>query len=292
MTILKNQGHKLSSICDMLGMSRQAYYKRLKHEEAKSGLYNHLESLVYANRQKKSRVGLRAIFYKENIGDLMGLNQFEQLMSKRGYSLKPYKSYMKTTDSRGHYYKYDNLINGLEINGENQLIVGDITYFKPLFELYFIFHFIDYYTLEVKGILANTNMEGINADKTIRQVLAYNRIKKYGHNLIAHTDGGGQFRSHNFQAILKNAEIRPSQAENCFQNGLSERVNGIIKNEYLVDYEINSLSQLNKALKKIKYDINNVWPSKRLGYKTPKQFAKEARTIRKTDRLTIKIKTV
>ena len=86
MTILKDQGHKLSNICDMLGMSRQAYYKRLKHEEAKSGLYNHLESLVYANRQKKSRVGLRTIFYKENIGNLIGINQYEQLMSRRGYS--------------------------------------------------------------------------------------------------------------------------------------------------------------------------------------------------------------
>jgi hypothetical protein len=291
MTILKNQGHKLSDVCHMLGMSRQSYYKRLKHEEAKSTLYNHLENLVYANRQKKSRVGLRTIFYKENIGSFVGLNQFEQLMSKRGYSLKPYKSYMKTTDSRGRHYKYENLINGLEINGENQLIVGDITYFKPFFELYFIFHFIDYYTLEVKGLLANTNMEGINAEKTIRQVLAYNKRKKYGHNMIVHTDGGGQYRSHNFQGILVNAEIRPSQAVNCFQNGLSERVNGIIKNEYLVDYEINSLSQLNKVLKKIKHDINNVWPSKRLGYKTPKQFAEEAKNITKEDRIKIKIKT-
>jgi len=292
MTILKNQGHKLTSICDMLGVSRQAYYKGLKSAEEKSVLYNHLESITNDNRKKKSRVGLRTIFYKENIGDLIGLNQFEQLMSNRGYSLKPYKSYMKTTDSRGHHYKYDNLINGLELNAENQLIVGDITYFKPFFELYFIFHFIDYYTLEVKGVLANTNMKGINAIKVLRQVFAYNKAKKYNHNMILHTDGGGQYRSDDFQEILKNSQIRPSQAENCFQNGLSERVNGIIKNEYLVDYEINSLSQLNKALKKIKHDINNVWPSKRLGYKTPKQFAKEARATKKKDKVVIKIKNV
>lgn len=292
MTILKNQGHKLTSICDMLNVSRQTYYKRLKDLEEKSVLYNHLESIVYNNRKKKSRVGLRTIFYKENIGDLIGLNQFEQLMSNRGYSLKPYKSYMKTTDSRGHHYKYDNLINGIELNAENQLIVGDITYFKPLFELYFIFHFIDYYTLEVKGILANTNMEGINAVKVLRQVFAYNKAKKYNRTMILHTDGGGQYRSHDFQALLKDSEIRPSQAENCFQNGLSERVNGIIKNEYLVDYEITSLSQLNKALKKIKHDINNVWPSKRLDYKTPKQFAEEARATKNKNKVVIKIKNV
>lgn len=292
MTILKSQGHKLTSICDMLSVSRQTYYKALKNVEEKSVLYNHLEGIVYDNRKKKSRVGLRTIFYKENIGDLIGLNQFEQLMSNRGYSLKPYKSYMKTTDSRGHHYKYDNLINGLELNAENQLIVGDITYFKPLFELYFIFHFIDYYTLEVKGILANTNMEGINAVKVLRQVFAYNKAKKYNRTMILHTDGGGQYRSHDFQALLKDSEIRPSQAENCFQNGLSERVNGIIKNEYLVDYEITSLSQLNKALKKIKHDINTVWPSKRLGYKTPKQFAEETRATKNKDKVVIKIKNV
>ena len=292
MTILKNQGHSLTSICDFLGMSRQSYYKGLKTEEEKTVLYNHLENIVFDNRRKKSRVGLRTIFYKEKIGDLIGLNQFEQLMSNRGYGLKPYKSYMKTTDSRGNHYKYDNLINGLNVNGENQVIVGDITYFKPFFTLYFIFHFIDYYTLEVKGILANTNMEGINAEKVLRQVLAYNKVQKYKHKLILHTDGGGQYRSHNFQALLRSAQIRPSQAENCFQNGLSERVNGIIKNEYLVDYEINNLSQLNKALKRIKHEINNVWPSKRLGYKTPKQFAEEARATEGKDKIVVKIKNV
>ena len=292
MTILKNRGHKLSSICDMLSLSRQAYYKGLKKEEEKSVLYNHLESIVYHNRQKKSRVGLRTIFYKENIGSLIGLNQFEQVMSNRGYSLKPYRSYMKTTDSRGHYYKYDNFINGLELNAENQLIVGDFTYFKPLFELYYIFHFIDYYTLEVKGVLANTNMQGINAVKVLRQVFTYNKKRKYNHKMILHTDGGGQYRSDDFQTMLRDSQIRPSQAENCFQNGLSERVNGIIKNEYLVDYQINNLSQLSKALKKIKHDINNVWPSKRLGYKTPKQFAEEARVTKKKDKEVITIKTV
>lgn len=292
MTTLNNKGYRLTDICAMLKITRQAYYKRLHQQEAKYKIFNHLEEKVLVNRHHKSRVGLRTIYYKENLDDIIGVNQFEKEMSLRGHSLKPYKSYMKTTDSRGHHHKYDNLVSGLELNGENQVIVGDITYYIVHSSLYFIFHFVDYYTLEIKGLIANVNMEGINAEKTLRQIFTYNNKKQYNYGLIIHTDGGGQYRSNNFQAMLSSSQIRPSQAKNCLENGLSERVNGIIKNEYLNDYEISNIKQLNRVLKKIKHDINNVWPSKRLGYKTPKQFAKEINGMKKKDRPVIKIKEI
>jgi len=292
MTTLNNKGYRLTDICAMLKITRQAYYKRLHQQETKYKIFNHLEEKVLVNRHHKSRVGLRTIYYKENLDVIIGVNQFEKEMSLRGHSLKPYKSYMKTTDSRGHHHKYDNLVSGLELNGENQVIVGDITYYIVHSSLYFIFHFVDYYTLEIKGLIANVNMEGINAEKTLRQIFTYNNKKQYNYGLIIHTDGGGQYRSNNFQAMLSSSQIRPSQAKNCLENGLSERVNGIIKNEYLNDYEISNIKQLNRVLKKIKHDINNVWPSKRLGYKTPKQFAKEINAMKKKDRPVIKIKEI
>ena len=161
------------------------------------------------------------------MSSLLGLNQFEQQMSARGYGLKPYKSYIKTTDSRGHQYKYDNLISGIEINGENQVIVGDITYYQNSAGVYYIFQFMDYYTLEVKGLIGGKNMEGIYAEKCLRQVFAYNNQRKYNYDMILHTDGGGQYRSPKFQKMLQAAEIRPSHAKNCLENGLSERENGI-----------------------------------------------------------------
>lgn len=292
MTVLKDQGYPITDICAMLKLTRQAYYKRLHQEDAKSKLFNCLEEKVLVNREHKSRVGLRTIYYKENLGAMIGVNQFEKEMSQRGHSLKPYKSYMKTTDSRGHHHKYDNLVSGLELNGENQVIVGDITYYGVYSSRYYIFSFVDYYTLEVKGLTANVNMQGVNAEKVLRQIFNYNGKKKYNYSLIIHTDGGGQYRSDNFQAMLCNSEIRPSHAKNCLENGLSERLNGIIKNEYLNDYEINNIKQLNRVLKKIKNEINNVWPSKRLGYKTPKQFAKEIKGMKKKDRPIIKIKEI
>ena len=281
---MRNQGYSLDSICSYVGITRQGYHKRLKRRDTQHELLDYLESIVRKNRQAKSRAGLRTIYYKESLSTLLGVNKFEQQMSIRGHALKPYRSRIKTTDSRGHHYKYDNLIAGITISGENQIIVGDITYYQNTSGLYYIFQFQDYYTLEIKGLLGSNNMEGVNAEKCLQQVLSYNKKRKYNYLLIMHTDGGSQYRSHNFQNMLRSAQIRPSHAKNCLENGLSERENGILKNEYLVDYEIRSVKHLNRVLNEIKYQTNEVWPSKTLGYKTPKKYAEWVRTLSSNDR--------
>ncbi|VAW30462.1 Mobile element protein [hydrothermal vent metagenome] len=291
MSRLSTQGHSLNSVCSFMGISRQAYYKRLQKQESKSRLYRSLEDIVIENRRDKSRAGLRTIYHKEGMSSLLGVNQFENQMSARGYALKPYRTYVKTTDSRGDYYKYDNLIAGRQISNENQVLVGDITYYQNQTGRYYIFHFVDYYTLELKGLIGSGTMEGINSEKCLRQIFAYNNRKKYDYKMIIHTDAGSQYRSHNFQKMLRKAQILPSQARNCFENGLSERENGIIKNEYLVDYDIRSVKHLNTILKRIQYKINNVWPSKTLGYKTPREYASWLRKVKVKERpvKTIKI---
>lgn len=289
---LRTQGYNLNTVCDFIGISRQAFHKRLHKQEIKDELYQSMELLVIKNRQTRSRAGLRAIYHKENLSSLLGVNQFEQQMSMRGFALNPYKSFIKTTDSRGHHNKFENLISGIEINNENQVIVGDITYYQNSKDLYYIFQFQDYYTLEIKGLVGSQNMEGKNAERCLRQVFIYNKQGKYKHLMILHTDRGSQYRSRKFQKMLKDAQIRPSHAENCLENGLSERENGIIKNEYLVDYEIRNVNHLNNVLRKIKHQANEVWPSKTLGYRTPKDFAQWVRQLKVEDRPMKKIKKV
>jgi transposase InsO family protein len=292
MMILRTQGYSLTSVCNFVGISRQSYHKRLQKQSTKDLLYQSLEQLVINNRQVKSRAGLRTIYHKEQLQSLLGINQFERQMSDRGFALKPYRSFIKTTDSRGHHYKFDNLITGIDISSENQVIVGDITYYQNKSGLYYIFQFQDYYTLEIKGLVGSNNMEGINAERCLRQVFAYNNQRDYNQLLIIHTDGGSQYRSHKFQKMLRSARIRPSHAKNCLENGLSERTNGIVKNEYLVDYYIKNIHHLNNILSKIKYQVNEVWPSKALGYKTPKQFAEWTRNMKIDERPVKTVKAV
>lgn len=213
-------------------------------------------------------------------------------MSSLGYALKPLKSFIKTTDSRGHHHKYDNLISGKTINGDNQVISGDITYFPSSIGLFYIFSLTDLYTLEIKGIIASRNMQGIHAEKCLRQVIRYNGKRHYKSQLIVHTDGGGQYRSNAYQEILRKAEILPSQAKTCFENGLAERFNGIIKNDYLIDFTIKSEKQLNEILKRVQKDHNQLWPSARLGYKTPEQYSKWINQLSLNQRPIMRIKEI
>jgi len=287
---LSENNYFVTSICSLIGITRQAYYKRLKKTGSDSSLYNTIEEIVRSNRRLKSRAGLRVIYHKEELSRLLGLNRFEKQMSLRGYALKPYKSFIKTTDSRGHHHKYDNLIEGLEIIGENQVIAGDITHYQTGSGLYYIFIYTDLYTLEVKGLLGSKNMQGIHAERCLRQVTKYNNRVKYNWSLIVHTDGGGQYRSDAYQFMLRKMKTIPSQSKNCLENGLAERINGIIKNEYLNDYTIRSEKQLNLVLKQIKNQHNKIWPSAKLGWRTPFEYAQWVKTLPLKHKPVLKVK--
>ena len=60
----------------------------------------------------------------------------------------------------------------------------------------------------------------------------------------------------------------------------------------MIDYDIRNVTQLNSVLKKIKKQVNEVWPSKTLGYKTPQQFAQWTRELKEIDRPIKKVKIV
>jgi len=285
-------GYSVTYLIDFLGISRQGYYKRIKAQKESSMMVSAMENLVKKERGKKSRAGLRAIFYKNNLNGLIGVNRFETQMSNLGYALRPYRSLIKTTNSRGHHNKFDNLVEGISVTRPNQVIVGDITYYRAGSVLYYIFIFTDLYTLEIKGIIASKNMLGINAEKCLRQVFVYNKQKKFNNNMIIHTDGGAQYRSNIFQAMLQKAEIIPSHAKSCLENGLSERINGIVKNEYLNDYTIKSLPHLNKVLKQIANSNNKQWPKEKLGWRTPVDFNHWTQSLPKEKRPVFIVKKV
>jgi putative transposase len=289
---LATSGYAVTDLCALIGISRQGYYKRIAKQCDDIDQFSKLEEIVIHERGIKSRAGLRAIYHKRNLSTLLGVNRFEQKMSQRGYALQPHKSFLKTTDSRGRQHKYGNLIVGKELNGANQVISGDITYYTNGVGLFYIFSFTDLYTLEIKGIIASRNMQSIHAEKCLRRVLKYNKQKKYKSKLIVHTDGGGQYRSDAYQLILRKAEILPSQAKSCFENGLAERINGIIKNDYLIDFNIKSEKQLNRILKQIQKDQNQKWPSSKLGWKTPCQYAEWIKKIPLKQRTVIKVKPI
>ena len=93
--------------------------------------------------------------------------------------------------------------------------------------------------------------------------------------LIHHSDRGSQYGDQRYLKILKNFKVRISMSKHAWQNAYVERLNGIIKNDYLYPWNITTLEELKKGLAKATFAYNNEKPHKNLPMKmAPAVFEK------------------
>ena len=212
-------------------------------------------------------MGARVLYHRLNIQKL-GINKFERIVSSSGLSVVIRKRRIVTTT--GIYEKSDqNLINGLMLNNINQVIAGDITYLILRDKTYYIFTLKDMYSKRIVGLYASEYMLAVNAIITLKQVL---KLRGNGiRHCIHHSDAGSQYKSIRYKKLLKSNQMLMSIANNCLENGMSEQLNGILKNDYIIK-DVKNVNQLNTHLNEIKRLINEERPVKDLNYKTPVAF--------------------
>ena len=92
---------------------------------------------------------------------------------------------------------------------------------------------------------------------------------------IRKKDRGVQYASYAYTDILKANNIKISMTEcgDPKENAVAERVNGIIKNELLMDMSFFSIDEVKRALKVAIDFYNNERPHMSLDWKTPAQAA-------------------
>ena len=100
------------------------------------------------------------------------------------------------------------------------------------------------------------------------QMAAKNRKTKLP--LIHHSDRGLQYCAEEYQEILRNEEITPSMTDgyDCYQNAMAERINGILKDEFLLTTYADT-KQLDKVISESISIYNSRRPHLNLNYKTP-----------------------
>ncbi|MEO6681823.1 MAG: integrase core domain-containing protein [Ginsengibacter sp.] len=81
-------------------------------------------------------------------------------------------------------------------------------------------------------------------------------------NVIHQSDRGIQYCCHAYNTLVKSNGIRMSMGEvgNCYDNAIAERVNGILKDEYLLDSEFINLDHAQKAVKEAVFLYNHERP--------------------------------
>lgn len=249
----------------------------------------HQDLLAQAQTERKihPRMGAKVLYdnlHPEHIGRV----QYEKLLMENGFRLRRIKNYFKTTDSAWVHYK--NLIASRTLNDINQVWVSDITYYQLSESVCYITTVMDLYSRRIIGYSVSERMFAEESSmKSLRMAFKERRIKFYTH-LIHHSDRGSQYRYKKYIDLLESKGASISMCKSVYDNPHMERLNGTIKNDYLIPLGVGSFEQLKKILPTVIKRYNTQRPHSSLGKLTPLRFEQYISTVSLKNRPTTVIK--
>lgn len=268
-------GYSVDSICVCHGISRQSYYSHNKRIGISSIEESIVLDLVRDIRTRHPRMGGRKLYYllKEDlkkIGRGIGRDKLFQILRSNGLLIKPLRKYAKTTCSHHRFRVYQNLIENMEIHGCNQVFVSDITYLSTYDRFYYLSLVTDVYSRKIVGYRLSDSLSLSGSLNALKMAL---KGLKNTDKLIHHSDRGIQYCSNQYTQLLKRKQVRISMAGkgHAYENAIAERVNGILKIEYLLDKKYPNYRELKKSVDTAIGLYNEHRPHMSLGYKTPAQ---------------------
>ena len=232
----------------------------------------YLSLLILKVRAEHPTLNCRAMFYK--IAPGMGRDRFEKLCSELGFNIERKIFKPKTTESIG-VIRFENLLINTRLTYVDQAWSSDITYFEVQDRYYFITFIIDCYSRRILGHATSKRLLTEQTTLPAFKRALKTRDYKISEGIIFHSDGGGQYYDKNFLALTKEYKMRNSMCEYAYENGKAERLNGIIKNNYLIHYQIKNYEQLVNSVDRSVQLYNKERPHKSLKYLTPVNFENE-----------------
>jgi transposase InsO family protein len=243
----------LERICRLFGFSRQSFYKHLRATE-KTLIEDHIVLKMVLNIKKEHpRMGTRKIYHiikpdLERSNIKMGRDTLFDLMAANKLLVTKRKRRHITTNSNHVYRKYPNLIKDMEPDGSNQIWVSDITYIRSGQEFLYLFLITDAYSKKILGSKLAKSLDSSHAVNSLQDAII-NSCKPIS-GLVHHSDRGIQYCSREYIRMLKDNNIKISMTENGdpLENPIAERVNGILKDEYLQQYQYLTTLQLQRSI--------------------------------------------
>lgn len=270
------KGISWADLCSWFGVTRQAYYQsknRVLFELIEREI---LIAEISTIRKDHKRLGGRKLFFMlkgfmEDHRIRMGRDAFFDFLRDRNLLIKQRKRYHVTTNSNHWMKKYPNLIKDLEPLGSSHIWVSDITYWKTKAGHFYISFITDAYSRKIVGYHVADTMEAVESVAALK--MALKGLNPEVTDLIHHSDRGSQYCSSTYVSTLKKRGIKISMTENGdpLENAIAERINGIIKGEYLYDYEIKTLSKAKEVLRSVVKLYNEERPHSSISNATPSQ---------------------
>lgn len=269
-------------LCDVFGKSRQGWYQADGEAEARAAFNGVILREVAKLRSTQPRLGTRKLQYLLNDrmaaqGIKIGRDALLALLRANGLLIRRRKRFRpKQTDGNGESI-YPDLRKGLEIKEVNQLWSADITYLTLRTAERFCYGtlVIDEKSHRIVGYHVATDMTAQETRKAVEMAVKAQapRSGKFGNTLIFHTDRGSQFKSSHVRKWLHDHEIRSSMCEagKSEENPVSERLNGILKDELQVGEVFDNLAHAQTVLAQAVQIYNTQRPHMSCNLLTPEQ---------------------
>lgn len=256
----------------MFGLSRQNLYQIEKRQEARKEELSSVKLLVLAQRRKMPRLGTRKLHYQIreslDVQEIkIGRDGLFRYLKSEQLLIRPRKKYIRTTNSNHWLRKYPNLYKETKASRSEEFFVSDITYLKCGHKTYYLSLVTDAYSRKIMGYYVSEDLSAENMLKALKMAI---RRRLGNKPLIHHSDRGLQYCSAIYQDELRENQISPSMTDgyDCYQNALAERMNRILKEEFLI-YKFRSKRELEIMVKESVEIYNAERPHLSLGMLTP-----------------------
>jgi len=262
-------------LCELFGVSRQAFYQRKEFDFESEQFVLCILEYVREIRKDAPRMGCEKLFFKcecffrEDFQ--FGRDAFYDLLRESGLMLRIRRRHTRTTDSYHNYYLYPNLIRDFVPTAPNQLWVTDITYIVLEVKFCYLSLVTDAYSRKIIAWVLAPTLEYKYTQEALQ--IAINNANTNLEGLIHHSDRGVQYAYDAYINLLKSNGIRISMTEHGdpLENALAERVNGILKQEWLNQYDFQTIDDVRPVLEKIIEYYNNERPHSSINMMTPEQ---------------------
>lgn len=203
-------------------------------------------------------------------GISVGRDALFELLRQTRLLVPSRRAYHKTTDSHHRFHRHPNLLNGdlkRTPARPEEVWVADITYLATRERFVYLSLITDAYSRKIVGYHVHPTLQTEEVAIAFKQAL---RQRLSNLPLIHHSDRGIQYCSSMYQAIHARHGVTCSMTDgyDCYQNALAERVNGILKGEFLLNRPRN-IDEARKMVEESVMIYNQKRPHLSLKYKTP-----------------------
>ena len=231
------------------------------------------------------RIGTRKLYYllQGSLQELgVGRDKLFAILKANHMLIKPKRSYHITTNSHHRFRKHKNLVEHLQIMRPEQVWVADITYVGNRNNPMYLSLITDAYSKKIKGYSISNSLETKGSIKALKMAV---KNREYpNQKLIHHSDRGLQYCSNDYQKTIYKNNLQCSMTESYdpYQNAIAERVNGILKQEFLINTKNIDLKTMKTLVKQSIEIYNQIRPHWSCHMLTPNQMHKQKNVKIKT----------